>query len=522
MSLVRLSFVVVTLGGTAFGQDGCALLGERIYNAMAGLRQKPDDKQELVAAKERITTMLVSLNAPLVCTPDPKDPAAQAELGKITQQYVAAEASRKMVDLQSGAGSSSSGSTTAVAGGSVPQFLSFATESGGVTQKVDGTTVTVRVNPVKLANALRTGFGETPLPPNDPGYKALSRLNFAFTTDRSRAPSATTTGGLTLTERFKQVTDVSLRIDLRNDQDPFSRNAIRRVNSLVASQTTTVLHQAADALGNKLFGQISSDELAKLQADREELAIRLASSAKSDKAEVIKMVKEGVLAIHSKHFKSINATQELIDFGAAILDFKTKQNQIADEIAHGFVATVDLNWKRPPLTTATMALATGTAPTAIAAMAVAQAPNLYTAQLILSSRLIGKSQGTATFSTSFFERKVGEMKGVWRDASAGGKWSIPMGSLKSGRTSIHFSVLYQHLHQKPLGIDLLVNDVKVNKPGNIGLFQAQYRIDMGDSGVSIPISFTASNRTELVKEKELRGNIGISFDLSKLMGTKTQ
>jgi hypothetical protein len=80
--------------------------------------------------------------------------------------------------------------------------------------------------------------------------------------------------------------------------------------------------------------------------------------------------------------------------------------------------------------------------------------------------------------------------------------------------------LYEHLHQKPLGIQLLINDQAVNKPGNIGVFQAKYSIPIGDSGVQIPISFTASNRTELVKEKDVRGNIGITFDLDKLLASK--
>jgi hypothetical protein len=48
------------------------------------------------------------------------------------------------------------------------------------------------------------------------------------------------------------------------------------------------------------------------------------------------------------------------------------------------------------------------------------------------------------------------------------------------------------------------------------VFQAKYSIPVGDSGLQVPISFTASNRTELIKKKEMRGNIGITFDLDKL------
>jgi hypothetical protein len=42
---------------------------------------------------------------------------------------------------------------------------------------------------------------------------------------------------------------------------------------------------------------------------------------------------------------------------------------------------------------------------------------------------------------------------------------------------------------------------------------------MKDSGVKIPISVTATNRTELNTEKDVRGSIGITLDLDTLMST---
>jgi hypothetical protein len=86
--------------------------------------------------------------------------------------------------------------------------------------------------------------------------------------------------------------------------------------------------------------------------------------------------------------------------------------------------------------------------------------------------------------------------------------------------TLTFSGLFEHLHQKPLGIALTINDVAVNQPGNMGVFQTKYTIPTGDTGVQIPISFTASNRTELIKERGIRGNIGITLDLDKLLAKK--
>jgi hypothetical protein len=38
-----------------------------------------------------------------------------------------------------------------------------------------------------------------------------------------------------------------------------------------------------------------------------------------------------------------------------------------------------------------------------------------------------------------------------------------------------------------------------------------------DSGIKVPISITASNRTELIKEKDVRGSVGLTLDLDTLM-----
>jgi hypothetical protein len=36
------------------------------------------------------------------------------------------------------------------------------------------------------------------------------------------------------------------------------------------------------------------------------------------------------------------------------------------------------------------------------------------------------------------------------------------------------------------------------------------------SGIRIPISFTTSNRTELIREKDVRANFGVTFDFDSI------
>ena len=72
------------------------------------------------------------------------------------------------------------------------------------------------------------------------------------------------------------------------------------------------------------------------------------------------------------------------------------------------------------------------------------------------------------------------------------------------------------LLEEPLGQQVTVNSIPISTRGNINLFQAKWTIPMRNAGMRVPISITRSNRTELIKEKDVRGTIGISFDLDSL------
>jgi hypothetical protein len=63
---------------------------------------------------------------------------------------------------------------------------------------------------------------------------------------------------------------------------------------------------------------------------------------------------------------------------------------------------------------------------------------------------------------------------------------------------------------------LLNHGVAGSRRENIGLFQATLSVPIKGAGVKIPISITASNMTELIKESIVRGTIGITLDIDSL------
>jgi hypothetical protein len=48
-------------------------------------------------------------------------------------------------------------------------------------------------------------------------------------------------------------------------------------------------------------------------------------------------------------------------------------------------------------------------------------------------------------------------------------------------------------------------------------FQAKVTIPIGATGMKVPVSVTASNRTELIEENDVRGSIGFTLDLDALV-----
>jgi len=84
------------------------------------------------------------------------------------------------------------------------------------------------------------------------------------------------------------------------------------------------------------------------------------------------------------------------------------------------------------------------------------------------------------------------------------------------KPTLTFSYLHLNLLEEPLGEKILVNGVEQSRKGPINFGQVKLEIPTGSSGVRIPISMTFSNRTELIKESDVRGHIGITFDFDKI------
>jgi len=100
----------------------------------------------------------------------------------------------------------------------------------------------------------------------------------------------------------------------------------------------------------------------------------------------------------------------------------------------------------------------------------------------------------------------------WRDIAAAisfeGKANSPfnIGEADLSKITYSFNFRYQRMRE---------NRGQPDKKADLAV--AQFKLELPIKlGVSLPFSVTYANATELIKEKEVRGNFGITFDVDKL------
>ena len=188
------------------------------------------------------------------------------------------------------------------------------------------------------------------------------------------------------------------------------------------------------------------------------------------------------------------------------------RKQVLDNASNSTILTVEYNYTRQ-LTTNNQNI-TATQPNQLL-------PNLSNINVVLEKGMQGGSAPEFTFNggVTFFNSTsmTAPKRGTVRDYRVSTELDLPLKEIANiGRPVLSFSGQFLALLEEPLGQKVMLNGVTIDRRGNMGIFQTKLSIPVKDSGIKIPISFTYASRTELVKEKDVRGNIGITFDLDTL------
>jgi hypothetical protein len=418
-----------------------------------------------------------------------------------TESYVSfvTEAQEARTDQQVGAGSSSSGTTSLTVKGGVPYLFGLAVENGAATQSQSDTTITYRVNPGGLITLLSkkgfiTGFQQSE---NDPALKFLRKTSLGFTFDTSRgAQPGVFTGDK------QQLSAFSARVEFVNDRDPRLPKYARTWETFVATELVKLGNAASEAtLALNDVGHASEKETFKdpaLQAwlNQTNTAITDAltkAGAGADVDLVAAVIRERADLV-PVDLVSADTKDAITHFAKAYSDYTARKNDLLNQIARGKVFTLEYTNNRG-----------------------VNAPDTSNFNFIAATGTGARIDLTANGSFTFFNKLPGPSvttprPGRIRDFQFAGQLMAPF---KVGESQIDFwfSGRYERLLADA---STLAGPTLPNTKGDIAVGQIGLNIPIKGLGIKFPVSVTFANRTELIREKEVRGNIGFTMNWDTL------
>jgi hypothetical protein len=419
--------------------------------------------------------------------------AGQAEVGEIL--------SFRRADIQAGAGSGASGTTSAVLNPLLPAIFGVAFEDGAITRSVSGSTISLKVAPVGLICAARPLAAAAVARRDEEACRTFwRRFGISASFDTTRGEKSTKLEDLqTLNNQFAALTVRAEVLNLRTStgeryrkmfQSEFVSWKEKATAFAAIDRDTPEILKAQAVVEARLLALVKQPDWKGKPVDQRAAAIRT-------------ILKEAVAQVTVPDAQATHVRDAWL---AALRADRALQNAVANAP----VLTAEYAFERPDLATEPI----GTiVPEGI------RPPNLHSARAIYAQGLTRTNLDfTANASLSWFDDVRPGMSGSFRDFKAGFAGTFRLRDLANyGAPALSFAALYMYLHQEPLGLSLVAfNDAEINKPGHIGVFQAKLEFPTAKNAMRIPLSFTYSNRTELINETDVRGQIGISFNLDAL------
>lgn len=439
--------------------------------------------------------------------PSPNQGEIASELTANTQEFVwyslgsavyASFVEEGRIDKQVGASAGNSGSTSLVSKGSVPALIGVAVESGALYQSVSGDVITFRMNPAGFARALtKRSYLLAGVPLDESALEnVISRMavSASFDFQQGTAPGA-------FTGERSQLKEVSARFNLINRRDPrhpAHADAIREASSNMKSLVGTV---------QEIFNKLRDQQ--EYQSWRTDSALKLQNVDFKDDTALLKAIFE----VGDTFKKIYTSNPELRRLGRNMLEgvesYRKTRNDMFDTIIGGSTLSLEYAFSRMEVPEEGLAM--------LRTMGMSTTiPDLSTTRLVFSSPIRKVGEVTLNASITVFNSTLPPMKGHLRDMQIAGSMDIRLPEIQSiGRPVLTIALLGAFLHQQPFGVNVTIGEVET-KDGFIGVTQAKLTFPAGRSGARIPLSVTVANRSEFNTETEVRGAIGLTFDLDTL------
>jgi hypothetical protein len=428
-----------------------------------------------------------------------------AKLLKTTgdQSYVAFinEVQERRIDQQVGAGANSPGSTSLVSKGGVPYVLGFAVENGAATESRADTNITFRVNPAGLIKLFAkkgfiTSFREAE---KDPFMKFLGKTSVGLTFDTTRGDQPGT-----FTGDKQQLSAFSARVEFVNDRDPRLKKYEKKWEDFAANEGVLFANQIWKTTLQTISFEVVPGEDAVftdpalqgwlVETNKRIAAVDTALSVVERSNAIAKLIRDRADELPIKLLND-QTVQAITDFARQFKAYTEKKNALLDTIARGKILTLEYTNKREINSSDTSSF-----------------------NFIAATGTEGNVDLTANGSFTLFHQRPSALSltspssGRFRDFQFAGQVAVPF-KVGDSQFDFWFSGRYERLLEDASTIaGTIIPDTK----GDIAVGQFGLNIPITSLGIKFPVSFTFANRTELVKEKEIRGNFGFTFNWDTL------
>jgi hypothetical protein len=494
-----------TAGGVAQTDDLCqqAATGaslSRQENAICDLSRDIVRGPDMGLSVAREQSLLLTVIAGRLA----QDTDSASSLDAAVRDFVI-EAEPKRTDKQIGADPKSSGTTSLVVKGGIPSVLGWATEHGAAVASRDGTDVTFRFNPVGVVEALSgagyiSSFRSTE---NDPMVKFLRNTSVGVTFDTTRG-----TDSPTLVGSKQQVSAVSFRYQFVNQRDPRSaryRDKWRTfLNSAGLDFTTAATNalmqlqtrEAVPKFRNTALQSWVEGTVAAVAAKKSELTAMKAVPVTGEQAaivEVSKIIEQRLADLPAGELASDpTIPSSLNGFFTSLAAYTTEKNNLLGEINKGTVISFEYTNHRE-----------------------VDAPDLSNFRFIAERGTVGGLDFTGNASVTIFNKRPADP-----DSKRIKDFSFALqldkrlkNTMGLGDSQLSFAGKFERAESNAVALD---GTALPNTKGDIAAGQIKLTIPLGQTGIKLPFSVTFANRTELVREKEVRGNFGFTLDFDSL------
>jgi hypothetical protein len=431
---------------------------------------------------------------------------AQSRSGAVDASPVEEARTDKQVGAPVGAGTSN-----LVSKGSVPGILGFAVENGALTQSTSGTTVTLRGNLVGWLDLLKNQEFIASYQDSSAFVRELRRVSYSLTLNTDTGgtaapPPASGLAGISpqairdqLDKTKQQLAGYSIRIAIVDKRDP--RTASNRASIATLADTQLVeLLKADNAFAAVMTSAEYTDkwlpETAALLGDP---TVRLSI------AEIQRVLYQRLEALRVLMINRIDGFNDQV-----------ARNLLAQQAYDKARLRLFQQIRKRPLFAFEYVNSRSK-----------ELPDISTLRFILEGQwgprvdLTANAAVTLQNSGSVPLPEPTEVGGR-RDFQVAGQMDVPLGSLEkrlgagTGISAPVFAIAFlsQKLSDRA-AVSFAGNSFTV-EPGWVHAIQGKLTITVKGSGVKIPLSLSYANRTELLKEKDVRGHIGVTFDADVL------